>query len=112
MKINKEFLKVRNKWWRIESKLFSKKSKIKISFEKHEKYTIIDVHSADKLGLLYEITKKMNELGLVIYFAKIGTKADDVVDAFYVLDRNKRKISHNQYELIRTELTQILEEMI
>ncbi|MAT57213.1 MAG: [protein-PII] uridylyltransferase [Ignavibacteriae bacterium] len=112
LKINKEFLKVRNKWWRIESKLFSKKSKIKISFEKHEKYTIIDVHSADKLGLLYEITKKMNELGLVIYFAKIGTKADDVVDAFYVLDRNKRKISHNQYELIRTELTQILEEMI
>ena len=112
LKISKEFIKVRNKWWRLEAKLFSKKNKIKISFEKHEKYTIIDVHSADKLGLLYEITKKMNELGLVIYFAKIGTKADDVVDAFYVLDRNKRKISFNQHELIRLELTQVLEEMM
>ncbi len=112
LKIGKEFIKVRNKWWRIESKIFNKKSKIKISFEKHEKYTIIDVHSPDKLGLLYEITKKMNELGLVIYFAKIGTKADDVVDAFYVLNKNKGKISHNQYELIRSELTQVLEEMM
>ncbi len=112
LQINKEFNRVRTKWWRLESKLFSRKSKIKIEFEKHDKYTIIDVYSPDRLGLLYQITKKMNELGLSIYFAKIATKADDVVDAFYILNSSGKKVPQNQYELIKVELIKTIEEML
>ncbi len=112
LQITKEFNKIKSKWWRIENKLFKRKGKIKIEFEKHNKYTIIDVYSPDRLGLLYQVTKKMNELGISIYFAKIATKADDVVDAFYVLDRNRKKISPNDYQLITLELTQTIEEML
>lgn len=112
LQITKEFNKVKNKWWRLENKLFKRKGKIKIVFEKHDKYTIIDVYSPDRLGLLYQITKKMNELGLSIYFAKINTKADDIVDSFYILDRHKKKISPNEYELITHELTLTIEEML
>jgi [protein-PII] uridylyltransferase len=112
LQIIKEFNRVKSKWWRIENKFFKRKGKIKIQFESHEKYTIIDVFSPDRLGLLYQITKKMNELGLVIHLAKISTKGDDVVDAFYILDRNGKKISHNDYELIRVELTLVIESML
>ncbi|MFA5806323.1 MAG: HD domain-containing protein [Melioribacteraceae bacterium] len=112
LQITKEFNKIKSKWWRIENKLFKRKGKINIVFEKHDKYTIIDIFSPDRLGLLYQITKKMNELGLSIYFAKISTKADDVVDSFYILDRNRKKISPDVYQLITHELTQTIEEML
>ncbi len=112
LQITKEFSKIKSKWRRIENKFFKRKGKVKIAFEKHDKYTIIDVYSPDRLGLLFQITKKMNELGLSIYFAKISTKADDVVDSFYILDRNRKKISPNLYELITHELTQSIEEML
>lgn len=108
----KEFNNIKSKWWRIENKLFKRKGKVKIAFEKHERYTIIDVYSPDRLGLLYQITKKINELGLSIYFAKISTKADDIIDAFYILDRKRKKVSTYQYELISHELTQTIEEML
>ena len=110
--IIKEFNKVKSKWWRIENKLFKRKGKIKIEFEKHDKYTIIDVFSPDRLGLLFQITKKMTDLGLVIHLAKISTKADDVVDAFYTLYQNGKKVSSKDYELIRKELTSTIEEML
>jgi len=112
LQITKEFSQIKSKWWRIENKLFKRKGKIKIEFEKHDNYTIIDVYSPDRLGLLYQITKKINELGLSIYVAKISTKADDIVDSFYILDKNRKKISSESYELITQELTQSIEEML
>lgn len=112
LQITKEFSKIKSKWWRLENKLFKRKGRIKIAFEKHDKYTIIDVYSPDRLGLLYQITKKINELGLSIYFAKIATQGDDVVDAFYILDRSRKKVSKENYELITLELTESIKEML
>jgi len=112
LQITKEFSQIRSKWWRVENKFFKRKGKIKIAFEKHDKYTIIDIISPDRLGLLFQVTRKMNELGLSIYFAKISTKADDVVDSFYILDRNRKKVLPDVYELITHELTETIEEML
>jgi len=107
-----EFKKIKTRWWRIENKIFKRKDKIKIDFEEYDKYSIIDVHAPDKIGLLYQITNKMNELGLVIYFAKISTKADDIVDSFYVLDRNGKKITQADQGLITIEIKQTIEEIL
>ncbi len=112
LELNQEFAKMKSRWWRIENKFFKRSGKIKIAFEDHEKYTIIDVFSPDRLGFLYQVTKKMNELGLIIYFAKISTKGDDIVDSFYVLDRNGKKVSQNDYELIITELTSTINQLL
>jgi len=112
LQITKEFSQIRSKWWRVENKFFKRKGKIRIAFEKHDKYTIIDIISPDRLGLLFQVTRKMNELGLSIYFAKISTKADDVVDSFYILDRNRKKVLPDVYELITHELTETIEEML
>jgi [protein-PII] uridylyltransferase len=112
LELNQEFARMKSRWWRIENKFFKRTGKVKITFENHEKYTIIDVFSPDRLGFLYQVTKKMNELGLIIYFAKISTKGDDIVDSFYVLDRNGKKVSQNDYELIITELTSTINQLL
>ncbi len=112
LQLNQEFARLKSRWWRIESKFFKRVGKIKIAFDKHEKYTIIDVFSPDRLGFLYQVTTKMSELGLIIYFAKISTKGDDIVDSFYVLDRQGKKISQNDYDFIKTELTETISQML
>ncbi|NWG29077.1 MAG: HD domain-containing protein [Ignavibacteriaceae bacterium] len=112
LQLGKEVALLKSKWWRIESKLFKKKGNVKVAFENHERYTIIDVHSPDRLGFLYHVTSKMNELGLNIFFAKISTQGDEIVDAFYVLDRNNKKISPNDYEFIKNEITSAIDKLL
>jgi len=112
IQLKQEFERIKSKWWRIENKFFKRKSKVKIKFESYDKYSIVDVYSPDRLGLLYQITSKMYELGLIVYFAKIGTRSDDVVDAFYVLDRSGNKITESDYDLITLELTKAIEELL
>ncbi len=112
LELHQEVTKLKSRWWRIESKLFKRSGQIKINFEKHDRYTIIDVHSPDRLGFLYQITNKMNQLGLIIYYAKISTKGDDIVDSFYVLDRNGHKVSSNDFEFINSELTNAINQIL
>jgi [protein-PII] uridylyltransferase len=47
-------------------------------------YTIIEVYTADRLGLLYAITRTLLDLQLQILLAKISTRMDQVADIFYV----------------------------
>lgn len=112
IQLNQEFEKIHSKSWWIESKFFKRRSEIKIQFETYDKYSIVDIHAPDKLGLLYKITSKMYELGLIVYFAKIATKSDEVVGAFYVLDRNRKRITEADHDLISLELTNAIDELL
>lgn len=112
LQLNQEFAKMKSKWWRIETRLFKRTGKVKIEFENYEKYTIIDIFSPDRLGFLYQVTNKMNQLGLSIYFAKISTRGDDIVDSFYVLDASGKKISPSDYTLIQTELMETISQIL
>lgn len=112
LQLNQEVAKLKSRWWRIESKFFNRSGKVKINFENHERYTIIDVFSPDRLGFLYHLSRKMNELGLMIYFAKISTKGDDIVDSFYVLDRNGKKISENDLDYVNAALLETIKQIL
>ncbi len=112
LQLNQEFLNMKSRWWRIENKFFKRAGKIKVVFEKHEKYTIIDIFSPDRLGFLYKVTGKMYELGINIFFAKISTRGDDIVDSFYVLNRREKKISFNDYEFIKKELAETINQLL
>ncbi|MGA0064185.1 MAG: [protein-PII] uridylyltransferase [Ilumatobacteraceae bacterium] len=46
--------------------------------------TMIEVHARDKVGLLFELTRAIAELGLDLRHARIHTMHDEVVDTFYV----------------------------
>lgn len=112
LQLSAEMKKMKSRWWRIETKFFKRTGQIKIKFEEHEKYTIIDISSPDRLGFLHHVTGKMNELGLNIHFAKIATKGDDIIDSFYVLDRNNKKVSSNFYPFIEEELTEAIKQIL
>ena len=55
-------------------------------------FTIIEVVTYDFRGLLFNITDALFNCGLNIWVAKIATKADQVVDVFYVWDLNGQKV--------------------
>jgi len=55
--------------------------------------TVVDIFTYDRIGLLYDITSTLTALGIDIALSKISTKADQVADVFYVVDRDGRKIT-------------------
>jgi len=105
--LDKAFEEHRDKWKRIDKRKMTPID-IEVKFEEHPIYTIIDIHASDRIGLLYLITKKLTELGLNIYFAKIGTKLNGAFDSFYVLDENFQKIPIYKYDVLRKELVDYL----
>ncbi len=54
--------------------------------------TIVDVFAHDRPGLLYTISRTLFQLGHSVELARIATHVDQVVDVFYVVDRESRKI--------------------
>jgi [protein-PII] uridylyltransferase len=72
-------------------------------------YTVIDIFSYDRVGLLYRITRALADLGLYIYVAKISTKVDQVADTFYVKDIFGQKIkAPEKLDEIRRQLLESL----
>jgi [protein-PII] uridylyltransferase len=68
-------------------------------------FTIIEVFTYDFPGLLFSITDALFLCGLNIWVAKIATKADQVVDVFYVWDLNGQKIDEpDQVAEIKTAI--------
>ncbi len=68
-------------------------TKVDIDNEVSEEYTVIDILTHDKVGLLYLITSTLAEMGLYIGVSKISTKVDQVADVFYVQDIFGHKIT-------------------
>ncbi len=55
-------------------------------------FTVVEVGAADRLGLLFDVTRTLAELGLDVHLAKVATYGVRVVDAFYVRDVLGRKL--------------------
>jgi [protein-PII] uridylyltransferase len=53
--------------------------------------TVVEVFTVDRRGLLFRLARALHDAGLVIRFAKIGTYLDQVVDVFYVTERDGKK---------------------
>ncbi len=78
---------------------------VEIDNEISDEYTVIDIFANDKVGLLYDITRTLKELGLYIAVSKISTKVDQAADVFYVQDIFSQKISAaEKIEKIRVTL--------
>ncbi len=110
--IAKEFKLIRSRWKRFEKRFLRRKKKPTVDFIEHENFTIIEIHSPDRLGLLYKITNTLNLLSLDVYYAKIVTHGSDVVDSFYTLMNTKVKAPENYYELIRQQLVETIENFL
>ena len=50
-------------------------------------FTVIDIYTLDRLGVLHAICSTLERLGLDVGFSKVSTEAHRVADVFYVRDR-------------------------
>jgi [protein-PII] uridylyltransferase len=55
--------------------------------------TVMDVHTVDRVGVLYRVTRAMAELDLDIRSARVQTLGPEVVDSFYVRDDQGQKVT-------------------
>lgn len=86
-------------------------SRVEIDNEVSADYTVIDIYTHDKVGLLYRITSTLTELGLYIGVSKISTKVDQVADVFYVKDIFSHKVtSEEKLEEIKNRLLTAIED--
>jgi [protein-PII] uridylyltransferase len=67
-------------------------TKVEIDTQVSEDFTVIDVFTLDRAGVLFAIANTLYHLGLSIHLAKITTTVDRVLDVFYVTDREGRKV--------------------
>ena len=65
---------------------------VKIDNETSSTATVVEVSAPNGMGLLYQITRALSSLDLNILSAKVQTLGADVVDSFYVLDNEGKKI--------------------
>jgi [protein-PII] uridylyltransferase len=73
-------------------------------------YTVVEVITHDRTGLLYCIAQKIFEMGLNLWMARISTKVDQVVDVFYIQDLSGAKVEDEEkIGFIKTELMKELE---
>jgi [protein-PII] uridylyltransferase len=63
-------------------------TEVALNNEFSPRFTIIDVFTEDRAGVLYRIARVLYECGLDIRRAKVGVEADRVADVFYVRDRD------------------------
>lgn len=68
-------------------------TQVEVDNDTSDEFTIIDVFAQDKQGLLYVITRALYDLGLSIYYSKIATRLDQIVDVFYVKTISGEKIT-------------------
>jgi [protein-PII] uridylyltransferase len=73
-----------------------KTATVEVSNHESDFYTIVDVTTNDRLGLLHDLTRTIAEHGCEIYISKAATALDQVIDSFYLKDRDGGKLNGAQ----------------
>ena len=88
-------------------------TRVEFDNEVSEDYTVIDIYTHDKVGLLYLITSTLTQLGLYIGVSKISTKVDQVADVFYVRDIFGQKITEeSKLQEIESQMQTAIDEWV
>ncbi len=75
-----------------------------VRFDDHSSpwYTVCEVRSPDRRGLLHTITVAIASAGASIHSARLVTSGGTAVDRFELTDRNERKLDDSAKEAIRS----------
>jgi [protein-PII] uridylyltransferase len=80
-------------------------TRIVIENEAHPTYTLVDIQTPDRLGLLYNLLRALGRANAQIALSRIATEKGAAIDTFYVTDMEGKKIkdavsmAHLQMEL-------------
>ncbi|WP_022663260.1 [protein-PII] uridylyltransferase [Paucidesulfovibrio longus] len=82
---------------------------IKVDTTTSDFYTILEVAAPDRIGLLHDIARCLERLGIEVHLAKITTKSGRIADIFYVRDSGgMRYVGDERIEELRRELLPVL----
>ena len=80
---------------------------VNIDNEASDDFTIVEVFTEDRIGVLFTITYSLHRLGLSIHVAKISTNVDQVADVFYVTDNRREGHRAERLEDVRSFYTEV-----
>ncbi len=78
--------------------------RVRVHADASEAFTVVEVGCADRIGLLFDVTRTFAELGLDVHLAKVATYGERVVDVFYVRDALGRKLAPEQVDRLERAL--------
>jgi len=84
------------------------RTEIKVDNEVSNDFSVIDVYTQDRLGVLYTITRTLADLALDIHLSKVATEAHRVADVFYVRERGGGKLDADRVDEVRLALGEAL----
>ena len=85
--------------------------RVTITNQMSNTHTVLEISGPDRPQLLYDLTRKIAQLGLQINSASVSTYGDRAVDVFYVKDIFGMKIKTDiMIEKIRNSLLQVLKQ--
>jgi [protein-PII] uridylyltransferase len=67
-------------------------TRISIDNDEHPTYTLIDIQTPDRLGLLYTLLRAIGRAGAHIALSRIATEKGAAIDTFYITDTEGRKL--------------------
>jgi [protein-PII] uridylyltransferase len=86
-------------------------TRVEIDNEASEDFSIVEVYTRDRTGVLFRIAYCLHKLDLSIHLAKISTNVDQVADVFYVVEKDGRKVADEaRLERVRDTLYRELSE--
>ena len=76
---------------------------VRLDQEGSDFYTLVEVHGADRMGLLFDLARTFSDRGIDVHAAQVATYGPRVVDVFYVTDASGQKPSDPEAldELVR-----------
>lgn len=83
-------------------------TKVVIDNDSSRHHSVIDVFTADRVGLLHTLSRTFFDLGLTVDLARITTEGHRAADAFYVRNRDGRRVEGLEGKRIADALTQAL----
>jgi len=86
-----------------------KTDNVVINEEASDFYTVIEVYTWDRPGVLHAITRTLHQHGISIQLAKISTPGAQVADVFYVTDlSNNKLLDENLHAELKDDLLKCL----
>jgi [protein-PII] uridylyltransferase len=68
-------------------------ARIVVDSTSHPLYTIVEIQTRDRLGLLYSLLRALGEADMSIHTSRITTEMEVAMDTFYVTDRLDQKVT-------------------
>jgi [protein-PII] uridylyltransferase len=84
------------------------RTEIHVDDEVSTEFSVIDVYTHDRLGVLYTIARTIAELQLDIQLSKVATEASRVADVFYVREQSGEKLDVDRIEEVKLVLAEAL----